>query len=149
MFPRHSTAVRISLLLGDLVLTLGALLLANFTRYRLPLGLEPDLVYVTPGIVALVLVIWGVLFRFLGTGNETMIMILSSLMICGVWCLGGFLQHPVLVRASNDVSKSLTIYNASSTELTLKVMLIIAVLGMPVVIGYTIYTYYLFRGKQE
>jgi exopolysaccharide biosynthesis polyprenyl glycosylphosphotransferase len=70
MFPRHSLAVRISLLLGDLVLTLGALLLANFIRYRVPLGLEPDLVYVTPGIIALVLAIWGVVFSLWGAYNE-------------------------------------------------------------------------------
>ncbi len=70
MFPRHNLAVRISLLLGDLVLTLAALLLANFIRYRIPLGLEPDLVYVTPGIVVLVLVIWGVVFSLWGAYDE-------------------------------------------------------------------------------
>jgi len=70
MLPRRSLAVRICLLSGDLLLTLGALLLANFTRYRVPLGLEPDLVYVTPGVVALVLSIWGVVFSLWGAYNE-------------------------------------------------------------------------------
>jgi exopolysaccharide biosynthesis polyprenyl glycosylphosphotransferase len=70
MFPRHSLAVRLSLLLGDLLLTLGALLLANFIRYRVPLGLEPDLVYVTPGISALVLAIWSVVFSLWGAYDE-------------------------------------------------------------------------------
>lgn len=70
MWPRRSSAARISLLLGDLLLTLGALLLANFIRYRVSLGLEPDLVYVTPGIVALVLAIWGVVFSLWGAYNE-------------------------------------------------------------------------------
>ncbi len=70
MLPRHNSAVRISLLLGDLLLTLGALLLANFIRYRAPLGAEPDLVYVTPGIVALVLVVWGVVFSLWSAYNE-------------------------------------------------------------------------------
>lgn len=70
MFPRHSLAVRISLLLGDLLLTLGALLLANSIRYRVPLGLEPDLVYVTPSIVALVLAIWGAVFSLWGAYSE-------------------------------------------------------------------------------
>ena len=70
MLSRHSWAVRISLLVGDLLLTSGALLLANFIRYRVPLGQEPDLVYVTPGIVALVLAIWAVVFSLWGAYGE-------------------------------------------------------------------------------
>jgi len=70
MLSRHSLAVRICLLVGDLLLTWGALLLANLIRYRVPLGLEPDLVYVTPGVVALVLSIWGVVFSLWGAYNE-------------------------------------------------------------------------------
>ncbi|MDZ7414431.1 MAG: cytochrome d ubiquinol oxidase subunit II, partial [candidate division KSB1 bacterium] len=37
-------------------------------------------------------------------------------------------------------------YNASSGLLTLQVMTLIALVGMPVVIGYTIYVYRVFRG---
>ena len=54
---------------------------------------------------------------------------------------------PNLVRASNDPGLSLTIRNASSSPLTLKVMLVIALVGMPLVVGYTIYAYRVFRGK--
>ena len=36
--------------------------------------------------------------------------------------------------------------NASSTPLTLKVMLAIALIGMPFVIGYTIFIYRRFKG---
>ncbi|MBU9722961.1 cytochrome d ubiquinol oxidase subunit II [Bacillus alkalicola] len=53
---------------------------------------------------------------------------------------------PNLVIATNPM-KNLTIYNASSTDLTLTVMLIIALIGMPLVIAYTAYVYYVFRGK--
>jgi cytochrome d ubiquinol oxidase subunit II len=56
-------------------------------------------------------------------------------------------HFPNLVKASNETSLSLTIYNSSSSELTLKVMLIIAIIGMPFVIGYTIYLYKVFKGK--
>ncbi|OIJ11208.1 cytochrome d ubiquinol oxidase subunit II [Anaerobacillus alkalilacustris] len=55
-------------------------------------------------------------------------------------------MFPNLVFSSN-VAPNLTIYNASSTELTLKVMFIIALIGMPLVLLYTIYVYYVFRGK--
>jgi len=46
-----------------------------------------------------------------------------------------------------DLTYSLTIYNASSTPRTLTAMLVIALIGMPVVIGYTWYIYRLFKGK--
>ena len=45
---------------------------------------------------------------------------------------------PNMVPARSNVSLSLTIANASSSPLTLKTMLILAVIGMPVVIAYTV-----------
>lgn len=46
-----------------------------------------------------------------------------------------------------DPSLSLTIYNAASSPLTLKTMLVIALMGVPIVLFYTIYVYRVFRGK--
>ena len=54
---------------------------------------------------------------------------------------------PRLVPSLTDLNNSLTIYNASSTERTLFTMLIIALIGMPFVIGYTIFIYRAFKGK--
>ena len=48
---------------------------------------------------------------------------------------------------ATEPAKNLTIYNASSSPLTLKVMLIVALIGVPIVLLYTIYTYRVFRGK--
>ncbi len=76
-------------------------------------------------------------------------MVSSSLMIISMFSLAAVSLFPRLVPASNDLGLSLTIYNASSTPLTLKTMLIIALIGMPVVIGYTIFIYKVFKGKVE
>lgn len=73
--------------------------------------------------------------------------IFSSEAFLGLWGIIGAIQYPNLVRASGDPSLSLTITNASSSELTLKVMLIIVLIGMPIVVGYTIFVYRVFRGK--
>ncbi len=54
---------------------------------------------------------------------------------------------PDLVTASNDPALSLTVFNSSSSLRTLGVMLVIALLGMPVVIGYTVFIHRIFRGK--
>jgi cytochrome d ubiquinol oxidase subunit II len=70
----------------------------------------------------------------------------SSAAFLGLWGMVGAIHYPNLVRAT-DPALSLTVANASSSALTLKVMLIIALVGMPVVIGYTVYAFRVFRGK--
>ena len=53
---------------------------------------------------------------------------------------------PALLPAK-DPNLSLTIYNAASSPLTLKTMLIIVIIGLPFVLAYTIYAYRVFHGK--
>lgn len=55
--------------------------------------------------------------------------------------------YPNLVRSYPDPSQSLTILNASSSPNTLAIMLTIAIIGMPIVLAYTLLIHYLFRGK--
>jgi cytochrome d ubiquinol oxidase subunit II len=45
------------------------------------------------------------------------------------------------------LENSLTVINAASTEKTLGIMLVIALIGLPVVLAYTACIYYIFRGK--
>jgi len=73
----------------------------------------------------------------------------SSITITSIIGLAAVSMFPKLVPSSIDLANSLTIYNASSTPRTLTAMLIIALIGMPVVIGYTIYVYRVFRGTTE
>jgi cytochrome bd ubiquinol oxidase subunit II len=59
----------------------------------------------------------------------------------------GLTYFPHMVRSTPEELNSLTIDNASSTEKTLGIMLVIAVIGVPVVLAYTASIYYIFRGK--
>ncbi|MGA2362070.1 MAG: cytochrome d ubiquinol oxidase subunit II [Candidatus Aminicenantales bacterium] len=79
-------------------------------------------------------------------GKDGLAFALSSAVFLCLWGVVGAIQYPLLIRAT-DPSLSLTITNASSSALTLKVMLIIALVGMPLVIAYTIYAYRVFKGK--
>lgn len=54
---------------------------------------------------------------------------------------------PNLVLSNPNPEWSLTIYNAASSQKTLTVMLIMAILGIPFVLAYTISIYWVFRGK--
>jgi cytochrome d ubiquinol oxidase subunit II len=69
---------------------------------------------------------------------------LASVALVGMWAVSIF---PNLVPAINDSALSLTLSNASSSQLTLKVMLIIAVIGVPIVLAYTALIYKTFVGK--
>lgn len=54
---------------------------------------------------------------------------------------------PNLVLSNPNPEFSLNIYNAASSQKTLQIMLIIALIGMPFVLAYTISIYWIFRGK--
>ena len=69
---------------------------------------------------------------------------LSAVALVGMWAVSIF---PNLVPAINDPALSLTIQNGSSSQLTLKVMLIIAAIGVPLVLAYTVLVYRIFAGK--
>ncbi|MEW6195184.1 MAG: cytochrome d ubiquinol oxidase subunit II [Bacteroidota bacterium] len=73
--------------------------------------------------------------------------IASSVIIASVIGLSAVSLFPRLVPSITDLSYSLTVYNASSSQYTLNAMLIIALIGMPLVIGYTIFIYKVFKGK--
>ncbi len=97
--------------------------------------------------VAVVLVSLAVMKVALTRRKDGYAFLASSTAFLGLWGIVGADLYPDLVRASNDPALSLTIRNASSSPLTLKVMLVIALVGMPLVVGYTIYAYRIFRGK--
>ncbi|MDO8136986.1 MAG: cytochrome d ubiquinol oxidase subunit II, partial [Candidatus Brocadiales bacterium] len=71
----------------------------------------------------------------------------SSVTIACMIGLIGVSLFPRLVPSTTNLAFSLTVYNASSTSKTLTVMLIIVLVGMPLVIGYTMYIYRVFKGK--
>jgi cytochrome bd ubiquinol oxidase subunit II len=67
--------------------------------------------------------------------------VFSSVAIASLIAVMGQALYPYMVPSLGDLANSLTIQNASSSALTLKVMLTIALIGMPFVIGYTIWIY--------
>ncbi len=54
---------------------------------------------------------------------------------------------PNIVLSNTNPEFSLTIYNAASSQKTLNIMLIVAIIGVPFVLAYTISIYWIFRGK--
>jgi len=73
----------------------------------------------------------------------------SSVAFIGLWLAVAAVHYPNLIKSSNDQNLSLTIYNSSTGLQTLKLMSVIALVGMPVVIAYTVFVYRIFKGKTK
>lgn len=80
-------------------------------------------------------------------GRDFLAFLSSCVAMVALMALFGLGMFPDLVLSNPHPENSLTIYNAASSLKTLKVMLIIACLGVPVVIAYTASIYWVFRGK--
>jgi cytochrome d ubiquinol oxidase subunit II len=80
-------------------------------------------------------------------GRDFRAFLSSCASMAALMALFGIGMFPDIVAASNDAANSLTIYNAASSEKTLGIMLIIAIIGVPLVLAYTASIYWVFRGK--
>jgi len=111
-------------------------LFANFTKW-------PAL-WVIPFLVLGLLISVGYFHKRERAGAA---FLASALSFAGLLALTGASIFPNLVPIIGAHGFGLSIYNASSSQTTLTVMLILALIGMPLVIGYTIWIYRTFRGK--
>lgn len=80
-------------------------------------------------------------------GNEFRAFLSSCAAMVLLMALFGIGMYPNMIFSSPLPEHSLTIYNAASSTKTLTIMLTIALIGMPVVAGYTFSIYWIFRGK--
>jgi cytochrome d ubiquinol oxidase subunit II len=71
----------------------------------------------------------------------------SSAVVALLLVLFGLNSYPTLLHSRPNPELSLTAYDAASSEKTLTIMLIIALIGIPIVLTYTASIYWIFRGK--
>jgi cytochrome bd ubiquinol oxidase subunit II len=101
--------------------------------------------------VFIILLLGGIVYLpiLLKAGKFNRAFLVSSLIIAAMLGQMALSLYPRLVPSSIDLNDSLTIYNSSSSLLTLQTMLVIALIGIPIVLVYSIYIHYVFRGKVE
>ncbi|MCE9543686.1 MAG: cytochrome d ubiquinol oxidase subunit II [Verrucomicrobia bacterium] len=80
-------------------------------------------------------------------GYEFGSFLMSSLTMVLLMAVLGLSYFPHMVISMPDPGNSLTIYNCASSQKTLGYMLIIAIIGVPIVLAYTVSIYWIFRGK--
>ena len=85
------------------------------------------------------------LFAKLGRGALTFLC--SSLTMVGIILTAGFSMFPFIMPSSLNPAHSLTIWDATSSQNTLTVMLVAAIIFVPIVLGYTLWTYMKMFGR--
>ncbi len=73
--------------------------------------------------------------------------IFSSLNIAILFILCAVGSYPVIIHSTIGSDNHLTIYNASSSPMTLTVLFYIVLIGIPIVLAYSYWLYRTFRGK--
>jgi cytochrome d ubiquinol oxidase subunit II len=99
--------------------------------------------------IAPALGIIGALLTFLGlrAGREASTLLFSKLSIVGVIASVGLTMFPFIMPSSSHPRSSLLVWNASSSHLTLFIMLVCAVIFMPIILSYTAWVYRVMWGK--
>ena len=85
--------------------------------------------------------------RGLKSGREVGTLLASKLAIIGIIASVGLTMFPFILPSTLDPRSSLTVWDSSSSHLTLFVMLVSAVIFMPLILAYTAWVYKVLWGK--
>lgn len=81
--------------------------------------------------------------------HEGFAFLFSSLAIVGVILTAAFAMFPFVIPSSLDPSHSLTMWDSTSSEPTLRIMTIVAFIMVPIILAYTIWCYYKMFGRLD
>lgn len=87
--------------------------------------------------------------RGLARGGEVSALLWSKLGITGVISSVGLTMFPFIMPSSIDPKSSLTVWDASSSHLTLFIMLVCTAIFMPLILMYTAWVYKVLWGKVD
>lgn len=80
-------------------------------------------------------------------GKGGLAFVFSALTMTGIILTAGFSMFPFLMPSSIMPEASLTVWDATSSLMTLKIMFYVACIFVPIVLGYTLYGYWVMRGR--
>ena len=81
------------------------------------------------------------------SGREVMAFAGSSIASVGIISTVGLSMFPFILPSSIDPASSLTVWNASSSHVTLFIMLLVTLLFLPIVLAYTAWVYKVLFGR--
>ena len=122
--------------LGKTVVLSEGAWLNNYSQYRIMM-IAPVLGFL--GAIGVVLLS--------GSKRDGLNFACSSLAQAGIIMTAGFSLFPFVLTSSSDPSYSLTLWDATSSYLTLAIMTGVAAVFVPIVLGYTIWCFYKMWGR--
>lgn len=75
-------------------------------------------------------------------GKPGFAFVLSSLTIAAIILMTGFTLFPFVMPSSSDLTSALTLWDSSSSKLTLEIMFWVALMFVPIILSYTFWGYY-------
>ncbi|MGB3779073.1 MAG: cytochrome d ubiquinol oxidase subunit II [Tunicatimonas sp.] len=105
---------------------------------------EEPYLFAVPVVVVLVV---ANITRTVSKKHYVLAFVSSSLTICLLFVLVAIGLYPVLLPSTLAPANDITIYKAASSTRSLQNMLIIVAIGFPLVVSYTGFVFYTFRGK--
>lgn len=84
---------------------------------------------------------------FTRMNHSALAFIASSFMMVGIILTAGFSMFPFIMPSSFDPNHSLTLWDATSSEHTLNVALMVAAVFVPIILGYTVWIYFKMFGR--
>ncbi|SNB80365.1 MULTISPECIES: cytochrome d ubiquinol oxidase subunit II [unclassified Agrobacterium] len=81
--------------------------------------------------------------------KEVLALLSSSLAIFGIISTVGLTMFPFILPSSVDPKSSLTVWDASSSHMTLFIMLVVALIFIPIIVAYTSWVYRVLWGKVD
>ena len=100
---------------------------------------------------------WSIIAPSLGFGGAILAIILakqsrwaficSAISITGIIATVGISMFPFILPSSSNPSQSLMVWDSSSSQMTLWIMLVATVILLPIVLVYTAWVYHVLRGK--
>ena len=112
-----------------------------YTDILIKIGVNPGVVPIAAVVVLLTTI------YFINRSNEGWAFAFTGLHIVLTQVAFFTLMLPRVMISSTDPGWSLTIYNSSSSQYTLSVMSVVALIFVPIVLAYQGWTYYMFRKR--
>ena len=142
----HERALRVAKNIWTYYLAAAVTFLAATAVYT---DLYANYFSVPPLMLIIFLAVAGLLATrmFIGSNSAGMAWVCNAITIMSCTLFGVLGMYPALLPSSIDPAHAVTIYNAASSPLTLKIMLIVSLTCVPVVIGYQTWVFSIFSHK--
>ncbi len=137
-----ATTAMWNFLVGYLLLAVGSFLFAPFGATA---GVRGNLLAGIPFVLSLGAV--GFMATCLRASRFGRAFLASSSTIAFALMNVGMNLYPNIVPSFPNPENGLTVDNAASSEKTLGIMLLVAAVGVPIILAYTAWVYWIFRGK--